>query len=68
MVSADVNYYQSGGIEPPEFLNFIQGSGSSDPTVWRGVMGDVSSDREDPGQVPPQVGSLDEKNIQRGRG
>ena len=53
-MGVDVEDYRLGGREPLNFRKFLQGGGSRKPTVWRGVMGDLSSDQEDPGRVPPQ--------------
>ena len=52
----DVEDSRAGGSRSPDFGICLQGGGSSDPTVRRGVLGDVPSDWEDSGPVPPQGG------------
>ena len=47
---------RAGGSVPLYFWKFLQGGGSIDPTVWRGVLSGVPSDWEDPGRIPPQGG------------
>ena len=54
--------YRAGGRVTPDFGKFIQGGGSSRPTIQRGVLGNVPSDWEDPGRVVPQDVLPDEKN------
>ena len=56
MVGADVMNSRAGGSGPPDFGKFLQCGASSNATVRSGVLGDVPSDREDPGRVPPQGG------------
>ena len=48
--------FREGRSRPPDFQEILQGGGASDPPVRRRVMGDVSSDWEDPGRFPPQGG------------
>ena len=54
--------FQGGTEQTPDFWNFLQVGGSSDPTVWRGVLGDILLYHEDPGQVSSQGGLLTEKD------
>ena len=50
-VGPDVEDYRAVGSGPPDPRKFLQGGGSSKTTVRRRVLGDVSSDREEPGRV-----------------
>ena len=62
-VVMDIEYNRAGGSGPPDFGEFLQSGGSSNPNVWHGDLGDVPSDWEDPGKILPQSGSPSRKNI-----
>ena len=61
-MGADVKDSWAVGSGPPDFRKFLQDGGSSNLTFWRGELGDVPSDREDPGWVTTQGGLLSGKN------
>ena len=57
-VVTNVAYLIAGGIRPLNFWGLLQGVGTSKPTVWCIVMGDVPSYWEDLGRFQPQGGPL----------
>ena len=61
-VGAYVEDSRSGESGPPDFGKFLQGVGSSDPTVQCGVLVDMHLDQEDLGWVTPQGGPPAGKN------
>ena len=58
----DVEDFRVEGIRPPDFQEILQVDGTSDTTDHRIIMGDVTSDWEDPGWFPPQGGLTDVKD------
>ena len=53
-VVTDVANFRVVGSRPPDLRELLQGSGTSNTTVQLRVMGDVSSDWEEPERFPPQ--------------
>ena len=45
-----------GGSNPPHFREFFKGSGTSKTPVHSIIMGDITSDLDEPGWFPPQGG------------
>ena len=51
-----------GGSNPPHFREFFKGSGTSKTPVHSIIMGDITSDLDEPGWFPPQGGPLVDKD------
>ena len=61
VVGTDVADFRAGGIISPDGQEILLSGGSSNTLVRHWIMGDVPSDWEDPGSIPPQRGSQDGK-------
>ena len=52
-VGANVADFRVVGIRPQDFLQLLQGGGTSNALIWSRIFCGVLSDWEDPGQLPP---------------
>ena len=55
-MGADVKDSIAGGIVSSFLQKFLQGSGSINPTVWRGFLDDVPYIGDETERVPPKGG------------
>ena len=59
--------FGSGGGEPPDLRNFLQGGCSGEPLVWLGGLCDDPQDRAEPWRIPTQGGPLYGSNTAESR-